>query len=235
MSASRRTRTAVQLAVGVGGQLDVLDLAAAVDRRQGVLRARLVPAHGDAVALGEGHAQQLLGVDVELRSEATADGRGDDADLLLGEPEGDRRHDLEDVRDLRRRVQRDVAAERLGHGDDGPRLHRHRDQALLDVALLDGVGGGGEGGVDLALGALDLERPGVAAVGAEVVVDDDAVGQGVLEIDDRRRAARTRRRRARRHRGRRLRTSPARRRHRRRRSTPCPWPAGSAAGSSCRR
>ena len=28
-----------ELAVGVGGQLDVLDLAAAVDRRQGVLGA----------------------------------------------------------------------------------------------------------------------------------------------------------------------------------------------------
>ena len=31
--------------------------------------------------------------------------------------------------------ERDVAAERLRHGDDGPGLHRHRDQALLDVAL----------------------------------------------------------------------------------------------------
>ena len=184
MSARRRTRTAVSLPSASAASSMFWIWPRPWIVAEGVLGARLVPAHGDAVALGEGHAQQLLGVDVELRAEATADGRGDDADLLFGEAEGDRRHDLEDVRDLRRRVQGDVAAERLRNGGDGPCLHRHRDQPLLDVALLDGVGGGGEGGVDLTLGALDLERPGVAPVGPEIVVDHHAVGQGILEIDD---------------------------------------------------
>jgi hypothetical protein len=44
------------------------------------------------------------------------------------------------------------------------------------------VGGLGEGGVDAGL--VGLERPGVAGIGAEVLVDDDPVGDGVLEVDD---------------------------------------------------
>ena len=46
---------------------------------------------GTLCLLGERHAQQLLGVDVELRAEAAADGRGDDAHLLLGDAERERR------------------------------------------------------------------------------------------------------------------------------------------------
>ncbi len=62
-------------------------------------------------------------------------------------------------------------------------LHRHRDQALLDVALADRVGGRGERLVDGTLVVLDEQVPGVARVGAEVVVDHDPVGQRVLEVD----------------------------------------------------
>ena len=71
---------------------------------------------GHAVLAGERDAEQLLGVDVELRAEAAADRRGDDAHLVLGDAERERHHDLEDVGDLRGRVEREVAAERLGHG-----------------------------------------------------------------------------------------------------------------------
>ena len=72
------------LAVGVGGQLDVLDLAAALDRGEGVLAALLGPAHRHAVLAGQGDGEELLGVDVELRAEAAADRRGDDPQLVLG-------------------------------------------------------------------------------------------------------------------------------------------------------
>ena len=183
MSAVRRTRQSGELAVAVGRQFDLLDLPTALDRRQRVLRAGLVPPHGDAVLAGQRHAQQLLGVDVELRAEAATDRRCDDPHLVLGYAQGDRRHHLEDVRDLGGRVQGDVAAERLRHGDDGAGLHGHRDQPLLHVALAHRVGGGGERLVDRTLVLLDLECPRVARVGPEVVVDDDPVGQGVLEVD----------------------------------------------------
>ena len=102
-----------QPAVLVGGQLDVLDLPAALDGGQGVLGALLVPPHGHAVLPGQGHAQQLLGVHVELRAEGAADLGGDDPHLVLGDAEREGRHDLEDVRDLRGRVERRAPAERL--------------------------------------------------------------------------------------------------------------------------
>ncbi len=175
-----------ELAVPVGGELDVLDLAATVNRRLGVLGTGLVPAHGQLVPAGQGEAEQLLGIHVELAAEPAADGRRHDPHLVLGKAERDRRHQLEDVGYLRRRVERDVATEGLGHGDDGACLHRHRQQSLLHVALADGVDGGLEGLVDGAVLALDLERPGVAGVGAEVVVDDGGVGERLLQVDHRR-------------------------------------------------
>ena len=89
MSAEQADANGGELAVGVGGELDVLDLAAAVDGGDGVLAALLVPAHRQLVLAGERDAQQLLGVHVELAAEAAADGRGDDPHLVLGDAERD--------------------------------------------------------------------------------------------------------------------------------------------------
>ena len=104
---------------------------------------------------------------------------------MLGDTEGERRHDLEDVGHLGGRVERHVPAERLGDRRHRARFHGGGNQPLLDVALLHGVGRIGEGAVDITLGLLDLEVPGVRAVGADLVVDHHAVAQGVLEVDDR--------------------------------------------------
>jgi hypothetical protein len=98
-----------ELAVGVGRQLDVLDLAAPLDAGDGVLGAGLVPAHRSAELAGERHAEQFLGVDVELGAEPAADGGSDDAELVFGHAEGDGDHHLEHVGDLGRGVQRHVA------------------------------------------------------------------------------------------------------------------------------
>ena len=175
---------AEELAVGVGRQLDVLDLAAPVDGALRVLGALLDPSHRPAVLLGQRQHEQLVGVDVELRTEPAADRRRDHPHLLLGEAERDRRHHLEDVWDLGGGVERDVAAERLGHRRTGAGLHRHRDQALLHVALLHHVRRVGEGPIDRVV--VEVELPRVGDVRAEVVVDDRGVGEGVLEVGDRR-------------------------------------------------
>ena len=65
------------LAVRVRREVDLLDLAAALDRRLRALGALLDPTHWKAVLAGECHGEQLLGVDVQLRAEPAADGRRD--------------------------------------------------------------------------------------------------------------------------------------------------------------
>lgn len=172
------------LALGVGRELHVLDLAATVNGGHRVLAALLVPANRHLVLAGKGEAEQLLCVHVELAAETATDGRGGDAQLVLGDAERDGAHDLQDVRHLRAGVQRDVAAEGLRHGGNGTGLHCHRQQTLLHVAVVHGVGGRGEGFVDGTLVVLDLEVPLVALVGAQLVVDDHAIAEGILEIDD---------------------------------------------------
>ena len=108
---------------------------AAVDRRDRVLRALLDPLHRRAEAARERDGEQLLGVDVELGAEAAADVRRDHAQLRLGHPERGRGEQPQDVRYLRRRPERDVAAG-LRPRDDAARLDRVRDQRRLDVAVL---------------------------------------------------------------------------------------------------
>ena len=71
------------LAVGVGGELDVLDLAPSLDGRDRVLAAVLGPAHGDAELARQGDRDQLFRVDVELRAERAADRRRDHTQLVL--------------------------------------------------------------------------------------------------------------------------------------------------------
>ncbi len=91
---------------------------------------------GRAQPPGERDGEQLLGVDVELRAEAATDIGGDHAQLRLGHPERGGGEQPQDVRDLRRRPQRHVAAG-LRPGDDAARLDRVRDQRRLHVAVLD--------------------------------------------------------------------------------------------------
>ena len=174
-----------EAAVFVGGQLDVLNLSAAVDGGLRVLGAFFHPAHGCAVLARERDAEQLFGVHVEFRAEAAADRRRDDAHLVLGDAGGDCRHHLQDVGHLRRGIQRDVAAEGLGHRRYCARLHGHRDEALLHVALVHGVRGVLECFVDRALFGLDLQVPGVRLVRADRVVDDRLVAQRGFEVGDR--------------------------------------------------
>ena len=88
------------------------DEVAAVDRGDVVLRALLDPLDRSVQPPGEREREELLGVDVELRAEAAADVGCDDAELRLVQAERRRREHPEDVRDLGRRVEREVTGRR---------------------------------------------------------------------------------------------------------------------------
>ena len=167
------------LAVGVRRELDLLPHVAAVDRGEVALAALLGPLDRAAQPARQGQHEHLLRVDVQLGAEAAADVGRDHADLRLGNAEHDRGEHPEDVRDLRRRPQRQLVHD--GLREAGARLDRVRDQPVLPQAAADGRRRLGEELVHLA----GVERPRVAAVRAEVLVDDrSAVGERGLRVDD---------------------------------------------------
>jgi hypothetical protein len=169
------------LAFGCRRQLDLLDQVAAVDRRLIALGSRLDPLDRTAELAREHERERFLGVDVELRTEAAADVRCDHAQLRLRNSRDHREGHARDVGNLRRRPHRQLARCRERLHDHSARLNRIRNQALLSVALLDGDIGVRELLLDLTGG----QRPRVAAVRAEVIVNDgSAVFECALGVDD---------------------------------------------------
>ena len=157
------------------------DEVPAVDRRDVVLRALLDPFHGSAEAAAEGEREELLGVDVELRAEAAADVGRDDADLRFVEAERRRDEHAQDVRDLRRRVERHVARG-AGKREYGARLDRVRDEPRLVVAPRhDDVGV-----LELLARGVRVQPPDVALVRTEIRMDErNAVVQRLRHVRDR--------------------------------------------------
>ena len=171
--------------IGIGSKFDVLNLTPAMDGRLAPFRPRLRPANRQVVFAGEGNAEEFFGVDVEFGPEPSANRGRDNTHLVFGYAERQRDHDFENVRNLRRRVQRHVAPERLGNCNDCSRFHRCRNEALLDVPLFHRVGGGGEGGVNVTLLLLNFEIPCVRLIRSDLIVNDDSIADCVFEIDHR--------------------------------------------------
>ena len=171
-------------AVLAGGDLDVLDLVAAVRGRLVVLAARLGPLDRPAELAGHDEGEHLLGVDVELGAEAAAHVGRDDAQLVLRDAGGERQHHPQDVRDLGGRVERELVGSGDRRDDDGARLHRGGQQPLLEEAALDDdhvLAGLGQGLRVVGAGAGEVEQE--APVGAGALVHERrAVGEGGLHV-----------------------------------------------------
>ena len=163
---------------------DLLDHVAPVVSRERVLRALLDPLDREAGPLRDDDPERLLRVDLELRAEPAADVGRDHTQLRLGHAGRKRKRHARDVRDLRRGEERHLTGGRERLGEHAARLHRVRDQPLLAVPLLDGDVRLGEELVDVLAA---LERPRVAVVRAELLVDERrAVGHRGLDVGDRR-------------------------------------------------
>ena len=144
------------------------DLVAAVNRRGGVLAARLDPFDRRAEAHGEVPDQRLLGVDVQLGAEAAADLRRDDPQLVLRHREHPGQQRPDQVRNLGRGPQRQRLFAGVIRRDHAARLDRHRRQPLVVEAVGNDPVGVLERGVDVAaagdgvgVGDVRIERTGV--------------------------------------------------------------------------
>ncbi len=124
---------AEDLALVVGRELGMRDVIAAVRVRQERLAAVARPLHRPLQAPRRPQADDLLGVDEDLRAEAAADVGGDDAQLVLRrDADEGRQHQAGDVRVLARRVQREDAGAGIVVADRRARLHRVRHEPVVD-------------------------------------------------------------------------------------------------------
>ena len=173
------------LAVRVDRQLGVRDMVAAMRVGEEGLGAVGGPFHRPVDLPGRPDADGLLGVDEDLRAEAAADVGRDHAELVFGrDADEGREHEPRDMRVLARRVEREDVGSGIVVADRRARLHRVRDQAVVDEVELRHMRGGGEGRVGRGLVA---EMPVIDRVVGRDVVDDGLARLGGLgRIDDRR-------------------------------------------------
>ena len=133
------------------------------------------------MAVGQGHADELLGVHVELATKASAHAGGDNPELLFRHAQGEGPHDLQDVRDLGRRVERHIPVVGCRNRGHAARFHGRRDEPLVYVGLCHVVCGVLEGFGDGV--GVRYQRPVVGNVGSAVLVDDHPVAGRVIEVD----------------------------------------------------
>ncbi len=119
-------------AVGLQGQLAVHVVVAREARRDQVLRALLDPLHGVPEQEGGGGCHHVAGIHRHLVAEAAADVRGDNPDLLLGQPRHQREDRADRVRRLRRHVDRGLAGGRVHVGDAAAGLERRGVTARVE-------------------------------------------------------------------------------------------------------
>ncbi len=147
------TRRAWTSPLRFAADLDVGDVVAAVDRAPVALAPALDPLHRPAAdQLAGEHDERHVGVAEDLGAEGAADVRADAPDLVLGDAGHERRQQQPlDVRRLARHPDRVLVGARVVPADVAADLHRVRDQAVVDEALLDDDLGVGEGGVGAVL------------------------------------------------------------------------------------
>ena len=172
--------------LAVRGDLDVGDVVAAVDRAAVALAPALDPLHRPAAdELAGEHHERHVGVAEDLGAEGAADVGADAADLVLRDPGHERGQQQPlDVRRLARHPDRVLLGARVVPADVAPDLHRVRDEAVVDEALLDddlGVRERGVGAVLVADGPLEHD-----VVGRVLVELRRARLGGLLGVDDRR-------------------------------------------------
>ena len=130
-----------ELALGVGCQLDLLELAPTLVGGERRFGSGLGPAHRTAQLADQRHGQKFVGVDVELGSETASHRGSNDTELILRNAGGGGDHHLQDVGHLGGGIERDVSTHRRWHRQYTSGLDCHRDQPLLDELGAHGVGG----------------------------------------------------------------------------------------------
>ena len=192
----RREAQALDAPVLVGGQLAHAVVVAREAGGRDVVDARLDPLHRHAGDDRGDDGHHVARVDRHLVAEAAADVAADHADLALGDAREHRQHGAEQVRDLRRHVEGEVAGRLVERGDAAAGLQRAGVHARVEDLLAHRDRRALEGGVGRGLVAgfpgEDVVRVRARAVRQVLLVDDVLAQdrrirqQRLLRVDDRR-------------------------------------------------
>src|SRR5215217_6352240 len=109
----------------VGSDLELAPLVATVIGGQEVLAARLDPLHRPVQLERQCRGDKVLVIGAELAAEAAAHFRRDGTDLVLTQTEGAGDLVAEAMWTLVRGPDGEATRDRVGCGEDSPRLHRH--------------------------------------------------------------------------------------------------------------
>jgi len=148
-------------AVAVEGQLGGGEVIAGLGIGDEALAPRRHPLDRAAESLRRPRHDRLLRVVLALVSEAATHVRRDHPHAALGKTELNGHGAPDEVRDLRRGIERERTVDGIGDGDDGARLDGGSGQPVVDQLEADGARGPGE---------RRLDRRGVAARPAEADV-----------------------------------------------------------------
>ena len=149
-------------AVVLDGHLVVADLIATVNRRRSVFPATLDPLDGRVQAHREMRAEHLLRVHLDLRAESATNFGRDDPHPVFGHANQTGQERPQQMRNLRRRPERQGTAAAIERRHAAARLDGHWRQALVVDALADDTVGVLERRFDL--GELDIELPQICGV-----------------------------------------------------------------------
>ena len=156
---------AAELALAVGGGLDLDHGSVALGGGRAVLAARGDPLRGALQTPGGERGEDLLGKRAALGAESAADVLGDDAHVLLLDPEcaGDRVAHAEHV--LRRGPHLESVGVRIWGGGDGARFHRGARDARGGEEDLGGHAVGAKGALEVAIAPRLAARDVVVHIG----------------------------------------------------------------------
>ena len=144
-------------AIVFDGVLDILNVVAAMRRRHIILASLFGPFYRATQLFGGPHGQDIARIERNLAAKAAAHVAGNDAQPVFRDAGDQRAQQTGHMGVLAGVPEGHLFGARIPACHRGVCLHRVGDEALVDEVRLDDPVGGGESGVNIAIGKLPVE------------------------------------------------------------------------------
>ena len=166
-------------AIVLHADFDRADLCAAMNRGLHIFTARLDPLHRFAKLDRNPTEQSLFRINIQLRSEAAADFRRDDSQLVFGDADHQSELGSQQMRNLRRRPNGKFFFAGKVASQYSAGLHRDWRETLMNHLLRNDLVGGFHRRIDIAFARCEF----VSDVVAEAFVNNGATVRSRFNVD----------------------------------------------------